>query len=106
MLYGNGYDSDRAAENCVVYLDKGSAPRVLFSGEDLIECKLPVGTRVVYAKPPIPGLLDRKAAIRRAIDHPENMDPLSALLTPGMKLTIAIDDIFLPLPMMALLDIC
>jgi len=93
------------ARDCVVYLDKGSAPRVLFSGEDLVEVQLPEGTRVVYAKPPIPGLKDRMAAIRHAIDHPENMDPLVALLKPGMKITIAIDDISLPLPMMKLPDI-
>jgi hypothetical protein len=105
MQYGKGYDPEKAAESCVVHLDSNSPPRVLFSGEDLIECKMPAGTRVVYAKPPIPGLLDRKAAIRRAIENPENMEPLSALLRPGMKLTIAIDDISLPLPMMALPDI-
>jgi lactate racemase len=105
MLYGNGYDSDKAAENCVVHLDTKSAPRVLWCGEDLNEYKMPAGTRVIYAKPPIPGLRDRKAAIRRAIDNPENMDPLSSLLRPGMKLTIAIDDISLPLPMMMLPDI-
>ena len=105
MRYGNGYDPDKAAENCVVHLDTKSTPRVLFCGEDLIECQLPIGTRVVYAKPPIPGLTDRKAAIRRAVESPENMEPLSALLQPGMKLTIAIDDISLPLPMMKLPDI-
>jgi len=105
MLYGNGYDPDKASENCVVHLDTKSVPRVLWCGEDLKEYKLPIGTRVIYAKPPIPGLLDRQAAIRRAIENPENMEPLSALLRSGMKLTIAIDDISLPLPMMALPDI-
>ena len=105
MLYGNGYDPDKAAENCVVHLDTKSGPRVLWCGEDINEYKLPIGTRVIYAKPPIPGLRDRKAAIRRAVDNPENMDPLSSLLQPGMKLTIAIDDISLPLPMMMLPDI-
>jgi len=105
MLYGNGYDSDKATENCVVHLDAKSVPRVLFCGEDLIQCKLPAGTRVIYAKAPIPGLVDRRVAIQRAIDNPENMEPLSALLRPGMKLTIAIDDISLPLPMMVLPDV-
>ena len=33
------------------------------------------------------------------------MDPLHALLTPGMKVTIAVDDISLPLPPMARPDI-
>jgi len=105
MLYGNGYDPDKASGNCVVHLDTTSARRVLWCGEDIHEYKLPIGTRVIYAKPPIPGLLDRQAAIRRAIENPENMEPLSALLRSGMKLTIAIDDISLPLPMMALPDI-
>lgn len=105
MLYGNGYDPDKLAEQCVVHLDGNSAPRTLFCGEDLIQCKMPAGTRVIYAKPPIPGLQDPRAAIRRAVDNPENMDPLASLLRPGMKLTIAIDDISLPLPIMALPDI-
>ena len=101
----NGYDPIEAAKDCVVYLDNKSAPRVLFSGEDLIEVKLPASTRVIYAKPPIPGLKDRKTAILDAINHPENMDPLHALLRPGMKVTIAIDDISLPLPPMKAPDI-
>ena len=101
----NGYDHEAAARDCVVHLESNSAPRALFSGEDLIEVSLPAGTRVIYAKPPIPGVKNRKAAIRYAIDHPENMDPLSALLSPGMKVTIAIDDISLPLPMMRLPDV-
>jgi hypothetical protein len=93
-----------AARDSVVTLEKDSLPRVLFCGEDLLEVKLPAGTRVVYAKPPIPGLRDREAAIRHAIDHPEGMEPLAALLRPGMRITIAIDDISLPLPMMRLPD--
>ncbi|MFQ5662719.1 MAG: lactate racemase domain-containing protein [Terriglobia bacterium] len=105
MTYGNGYNPAEAAKDCVVYLDKDSAPRVLFCGEDLVEVNLPPGTRVVYAKPPIPGLKDRTAAIRHAIEHPENMEPLAAQLRPGMKVTIATDDISLPLPMMRRPDI-
>ncbi|MBI4467124.1 MAG: DUF2088 domain-containing protein [Acidobacteria bacterium] len=105
MRYPNGYDPVEAARHCVVTLDKDSPPRVLFCGEDLVEVKLPAGTRVVYAKPPIPGLTDRQAAIRHALAHPENMEPLEALLRPGMKVTIAVDDISLPLPMMPLPDI-
>jgi hypothetical protein len=38
------------------------------------------------------------AAIRYAINHPYNSEPLYAKLKPGMKLTIAVDDISLPLP--------
>ena len=40
----------------VVYIDSDSAPRILFSGEDLLLEDLPIGTRVLYPKPPIEGL--------------------------------------------------
>lgn len=87
-------------KNCVRELDHRSSDRLLWYGEDLIRVKLPAGTRVVYPKPCIPGLADRDAAIRYALDHPEQADPLRAQLRPGMTVTIAIDDISLPLPKM------
>jgi nickel-dependent lactate racemase len=90
---------------CVVTLDKRSAPRVLFSGDRLVEVDLPVGTRVIYSKPPLTGLKDPDAAIRYAINHPYNSEPLYAKLRPGMKVTIAIDDISLPLPPMRAPDV-
>jgi lactate racemase len=92
-------------EDCVVHLDSGDAPRLLWSGEDLLQVPMPAGTRVVYPKPTIRGLPDRKSAIQYAISHPEGMDPLVSLLRPGMKVTIAIDDISLPLPKMPRPDI-
>ena len=85
---------------CVVTLDRESAPRVLFSGDQLVEVDLPVGSRVIYPKPPLAGLPDVDAAIRYAVNHPYGSDPLHALLRPGMKVTIAMDDISLPLPPM------
>ena len=92
-------------DGCVVHLESNAAPRLLWHGEDLLDVPMPAGTRVVYPKPAIPGLPDRDAAIRWAIDHPEGMDPLAALLKPGMKVTIAVDDISLPLPKMPRPDI-
>ncbi|MSV28596.1 MAG: DUF2088 domain-containing protein [Bryobacterales bacterium] len=92
-------------EGCVVHLEANSAPRLLWYGEDLLDVKMPAGTRVVYPKPTIPGLPDRKRGIQYAISHPEEMEPLVALLKPGMRLTIAIDDISLPLPKMPRPDI-
>ena len=89
----------------VVYIDSNSAPRIVFSGEDLLLEDLPVGTRVIYPKPPIEGLANPGAAIRYAINHPLGQDPLYAQLAPGMKVTIAVDDISLPLPPMATPDI-
>jgi hypothetical protein len=102
---------------CVVTLERGSAPRVLFAGDRLIEVDLPAGTRCIYPKPPLAALQDPLAAIRFALNHPLDSEPLHAKLRPGMKLTIAIDDISLPLPPMrrpdvrelvltAVLDLC
>jgi hypothetical protein len=65
------------------------------SGEDFIE-DIPVGTRVLYPNPPLKGLANGEAAIRYALNHPFDGDPLFAMLEPGMKVTIAIDDISLP----------
>ncbi len=63
--------------------------------------RLPVGTKVIYANPPVAPLPDRRAAIEHALDHPLGSEPLNALLRPGMKVTIAFDDVSLPLPRMA-----
>ena len=90
---------------CVAYLEASSKPRLLWSGEDLLRVKLPAGTRVVYPKPAIPGLKNREAAIRYALEHPEEAEPLVDQLRPGMKVTVAIDDISLPLPKMNRPDI-
>jgi len=87
-------------DDCVVHLDHTSAKRLLWYGEDLISVKFPPGTRVVYPKPTIPGLADRNGAIRYALENCSGMKPFAELLRPGMKVTIATDDISLPLPIM------
>jgi nickel-dependent lactate racemase len=89
----------------VVTLERRSRPRVLFSGDRLLEIDLPAGARVVYPRPPIEPLKDVDAAIRYALNHPLNCDPLHAKLRPGMKVVIAIDDISLPLPPMRRPDV-
>ncbi|MCC6438791.1 MAG: DUF2088 domain-containing protein, partial [Acidimicrobiales bacterium] len=85
----------------------GSTPPILFHhGEGFRLEKLPAGrSRVIYPAEPLPGLKDPDGAIRHALEHPIDSDPLSALLFPGMKLTIAFDDISLPLPPMRRPDI-
>jgi len=88
------------ASGSIVTIDKDSPPRVMFSGDDLLIEDLPVGTKVIYPKPPVKGLPNVKAAIWHAIHHPEDSPPLHALLRPGMKVTVALDDISLPLPPM------
>jgi nickel-dependent lactate racemase len=89
----------------VVTLDRRSAPRTIFSGDRLIEVDMPPGTRVIYPKKPLAPLKDVDAAIRYALNHPYNSDPLHAKLRPGMKVVIAIDDISLPLPPMKRPDV-
>jgi hypothetical protein len=89
----------------VVTIDTDSAPRILFHGENLLLEDLPVGTRVIYPRRPMTGVANRVAAIRYALNHPEDMPPLHALLEPGMRVTIAVDDISLPLPPMVRPDI-
>jgi hypothetical protein len=89
----------------VVTIDTDSAPRILFSGENLLLEDLPVGTRVIYPKRPLTPIANPSAAIRYALNHPENMEPLHALLRPGMKVTVAIDDISMPLPIMRQPDV-
>lgn len=92
-------------ESQVVITEKGSPPRVLFHGENFLQEDLPVGTRVIFPRPPLAGVPNVKAAIRYAINHPEGMEPLHALLKPGMRLTCVIDDISVPLPPMVTPDV-
>ncbi len=88
---------------CVVTIDHRSKPRVLFSGDQLVEVDLPVGTRVIYSKPPMAPLADLDAAIRYTLSHPLNDEPLYA--KPGMRMTIAVDDLSMPLPPMKTPDV-
>ncbi len=85
----------------------GSTPPVLFHhGEGFRMERLPAGrSRIIYPAEPLPGIKDPDAAIRHALDHPIDADPLREQLFPGMKLTIAFDDISLPLPPMKRPDI-
>src|SRR5207237_9075655 len=94
----------RKTHESIVYIDKDSAPRIMPNGEDFILEDIPIGTRVIYPNPPIKGLPNREAAIRYALNHPLEMEPLYALLEPGMRVTIAMDYISLPLPRMATPD--
>lgn len=90
----------------VIYTDTSSPARCIPFGEDFLEEHLPVGTRVIFPNPPMEPLAHPSAAIRYALSHPEGgVAPLYAQLKPGMKVTIAVDDISLPLPPMVLPDL-
>ncbi|HLF41682.1 MAG TPA: lactate racemase domain-containing protein [Acidimicrobiia bacterium] len=84
----------------VLEVDRSTPPLLFHKGEGFGLERLPVGSRAIY--PPEAGkpLADPDAAVRRALLNPVGTDPLPALLRPGMRLTIAFDDISLPLPPM------
>ena len=73
---------------------------ILFYGNSFIIDKMPKGTRVIYPPKPIKGVADAGEAIEHAIEHPYGTKPFSKLLKRGMKVTIAFDDISVPLPPM------
>ncbi|MGH9296783.1 MAG: lactate racemase domain-containing protein, partial [Acidimicrobiales bacterium] len=90
----------------VLEVDRSSPGTLFWHGEGFRLENLPVGSRVVYGPEPLPALQDPDAAIRHALDNPlGDSAPLSELLRAGMKLTIAFDDISLPLPPMKSPDI-
>ncbi len=90
----------------VLEVDRQTPPILFHHGEGFRLEKLPVGrSRVVYPGEPLRGIADPDGAIRDALLNPIDDDPLPSLLKPGMKLTIAFDDISLPLPPMQRPDV-
>jgi hypothetical protein len=90
----------------VLDVDRSTPPILFWRGEGFSLEKLPPDrSRVIYAPEPLDAISDIDGAIRRALDNPIDSDPLRALLFAGMKLTIAFDDISLPLPKMRRPDI-
>src|SRR3954464_2907781 len=90
----------------VLDVDRSTPPTLFWHGEGFRLEKLPVGSRVIYGPEPLDALDDPDAAIRPARPPPPGeSEPLPALLRPGMKLTIAFDDVSLPLPPMQKPDI-
>src|ERR671915_2106657 len=81
-------------------LEKNSPPMWFYAGDRFHYEKLPEGTRVIYPPGPVTPLDDPGVAIERALLEPMEMEPLHELLRPGMKLTIAFDDLSIPLPPM------
>ncbi len=89
----------------VLEIDERTPPLLVHAGESFGLHRFPMGTRVVYPPDSLPGLLDPTGAIRDALLHPLDSEPLTELLRPGMRLTIAFDDISLPLPPMQTPDV-
>jgi hypothetical protein len=85
----------------VLEVDRSTPPTLFWHGEGFRLERLPPGSRVVYPPEPLEALGDPDEAIHQALLHPlGDSRPLPELLQPGMKLTIAFDDVSLPLPPM------
>ena len=90
----------------VLDVDRSTPPTLFWRGEGFSLERLPPDrSRVIYAPEPLPAIDNIDGAIRHALDNPISADPLRALLFPGMKLTIAFDDVSLPLPKMRRPDV-
>jgi len=89
----------------VLEVDERTPPLLVHEGEGFRLQRFPWGTRVVYPPDSLPAIRDVNAAIRRALLNPVGSEPLPELLKPGMKLTIAVDDISIPLPPMRTPDV-
>ncbi len=89
----------------VLEVDDRTPPLLVHEGLGVRLEEFPLGTRVVYPPEPIAAVPDVTGAIRDALLHPVDSEPLPELLRPGMRLTIAFDDLSLPLPSMAAPDI-
>jgi len=90
----------------VLEVDRSTPPTLMWHGEGFRLERLPVGTRIVYGPEPLDPLADPDSAIRHALENPlGDSQPLRTLLFSGMRLTIAFDDISLPLPPMRAPDV-
>jgi hypothetical protein len=89
----------------VLEVDERTPPLLVHQGEGFRLQKFPLGTQVIYPPDSLPAVKDVSGTIRRALLNPLNSEPLPELLKPGMRLTIAFDDISLPLPPMQTPDI-
>src|SRR3954467_15865741 len=91
----------------VLDVDRSTPPLLFWHGEGFRLERLPAERSVVIYQPePIEALKDPDGSIRDALLNPlGDSKPLPELLFSGMKLTIAFDDISLPLPPMRRPDI-
>src|SRR4051794_17232986 len=89
----------------VLEVDERTPPLLLHSGESFRLQDFPLGSRVIYPPESLPGVPDIDEAIEQALLHPIDSEPLPSLLRAGMRLTIAFDDLSLPLPPMRTPDV-
>jgi hypothetical protein len=89
----------------VLEVDDRTPPLLVPDGDRFRLEKFPLGTRVIYPAESLTPVSGLGEAINAALDAPLESEPLSALLEPAMRLTIAFDDIGIPTPKMRRPDI-
>lgn len=73
---------------------------LIFYGDDIKVGRFPEETRFIYPNPPIPPAAAAGAMIAQALDHPMGMEPLESRVNSRSRVTIAFDDLCLPVPLM------
>lgn len=76
----------------------------LICGDRRVSVQLPSDARILQAPPSLPALPDPQSAVRRALDEPIGHEPLAGLVGPSSKVTIAFDDLTIPVVAMAAPD--
>src|SRR3954452_25440762 len=89
----------------VLEVDDRTPPLLVHNGEGFLLERFPLGTRVIYPPESLPAVRDVEEAIQNPLLNPLEPEPLPELLYAGMRLTIAFDDISIPLPPMTKPDI-
>lgn len=70
--------------------------RDILCGDGVMEVVVPSECRILGAPESLPALADPHAAVRVALDDPIGHDGLSSTVGPGSKVTIALDDLTIP----------
>jgi len=73
---------------------------LIFYGDDIKIGRFPEDTRFFYANPPVNPASDPIKVIQHALDHPMGAEPLEKQLNSRSHVTIAFDDLCLPIPLM------
>src|SRR4029450_12058983 len=89
----------------VLEVDDRTPPLLVPDGDRFRLENLPLGTRVTHPAESLARVPELAEAINAALEAPLQSEPLSALLEPDTRLTIAFDDIGTPTPRMRRPDI-
>lgn len=83
----------------VLEVDDRTPPLVVHDGPRVRLERFPLGAEVIYPAESLPALDDLVAGIDNALAGPVDAEPLATKLKPGMKLTIAFDDVSATAPL-------